>query len=77
MPAAKIFSKGSYLAVLGENDEFWLCKLLENVTTERKKFNVRWLEELKCNFGKGNRNFHVLPTPSSVEIESVICQVNL
>jgi len=45
-PKKKLFSKGDYLAVVGSDENFWLCKCRQHVYEERtKSFWIQWLEK--------------------------------
>jgi hypothetical protein len=39
------FRRGDYLAVLGEDTDFWLCKAGQHVYADTDEFNISWLEK--------------------------------
>ena len=39
------YRRGEYLAVLGDDDGFWLCRTAQHVYTTTGEFNINWLEK--------------------------------
>jgi hypothetical protein len=37
--------RGEYLAVLGDNSDFWLCRAAQHVYKDTEDFNIQWLEK--------------------------------
>ncbi len=69
----KLFSRGAFLAVVGDDDQpFWLCKTVYQVTGwDKRAFDIRWLEKAD---GDGDV-YKLSEEENSLGIESVICRV--
>ena len=39
------YRRGEYLAVLGDDDDFWLCRAAQHVYANTDEFNICWLEK--------------------------------
>ena len=44
-PKDLIYRRGDYLAVLGDDSDFWLCKAAQHVYEATDEFNIFWLEK--------------------------------
>ena len=72
MPS-KLFSKNIDLGVIGDSQDFWLCKAREVVYEDTDLFSVQWYE--KC---KGMPNQYMLSRSSQkISLKSVIDKVKL
>jgi hypothetical protein len=39
------FRRGDYLAVLGDDSDFWVCRAAQHVFKNTDEFNINWLEK--------------------------------
>ena len=75
-----MFKKNAFLAVVGDDDDFWLCRVVKKVELSarflkvgRGLFDVNWLE----NDGGDAAVYSVSTTANAVELKSVVTRVYL
>lgn len=73
MAPAILFPKHTFLAVVGADDAFWLCRTADNVSKGKKNFAVQWLEEDETN----GDEFTLTKGRNTVEAVSVVTQAGL
>ena len=78
-----MFPKNSFLAVVGADDDFWLCRVVRKVDKsprlakvgEGGGFDVNWLEQVS---EEENENiYNASTTANAVELKSVVTRVYL
>ena len=75
-----MFKKNAFLAVVGDDDDFWLCRVVKKVELSARflklggLFDVNWLE----NDGGGDAAvYSVARAANAVELKSVVTRVHL
>ena len=44
--ASVLFPRRAFLAVVGDDDTFWLCRTAQIVYKDKQSFDIQWLEEV-------------------------------
>ena len=47
-----LFPRRSFLAVVGDDDTFWICRTAQIVYKDKKSFDIQWLEEVRDIYGQ-------------------------
>ena len=72
-----MFPKNAFLAVVGADDDFWLCRVARKVENSPRLakvgFDVHWLERSS----KGANIYNASPTANGIERKSVVTRVYL